>query len=118
MGVTSAARFVLYEGDTRNLPFQLRRRGIKGGWDVSTALSIVLGVTDPDGLNLTPIGLLDGFAGATWVTGFVVAPVSIVNVTGKIGTWGFAVTVAIGTETITSSPGVIEVLDRPGFALP
>lgn len=117
MAATEKIRFETYEGNTRNLPFQLRRRGVKGVFDVSTANSIVLEATDPDGADITPIPLADGGL-ANWALGLVIAPITPADVTGAIGTWTFSVTVVIAGETITSATGEIEVQDRPGFTLP
>lgn len=117
MTTTTSVRFEVYEGNARDLPFQLRRKGIKGVWDVSTATSIVLEVTDPDGVDMTPIALADG-GKANWALGVVIAPISVSDVTARIGTYAFAVTVTIAGEIITGGDGTIEVLDRPGFTAP
>tara|TARA_R100001086_G_scaffold113502_3_gene57953 strand:- start:983 stop:1321 length:339 start_codon:yes stop_codon:yes gene_type:complete len=104
-----------YEGNTRQLAFQLRRVGVRGGWDVSSATEIRLEVSRPDGTSMTPIVASSGHAAASWPNGLVALEISASNVTATIGTYRYALTLDIGGETITAAVGSIEVRDRPGY---
>ena len=108
--------FRTYEGNTVALTFELRREGIKGPWDVSGASGIALEVTRPDGTNMSPIAVQELHPDADWTNGIVVVVIEGANVTGSIGTYPYSLTVTIAGQIITAGTGLIEVLDRPGFA--
>lgn len=108
--------FQTYEGNQVALAFSLRREGIRGAWDVSTATTIALEVTNPAGTDLAPILAVEAHPDADWGTGLVVVVIDGTNVTAAIGTYRYALTVTIAGQIITAGTGQIEVLDRPGFA--
>lgn len=108
--------FRTYEGNQVALAFSLRREGIRGVWDVSTASTIRLEVTNPAGADLAPISALSAHPDANWAQGLVVVVIDGANVTAAIGTYRYALTVTIAGQIITAGTGQIEVLDRPGFA--
>lgn len=111
----SDIRFETFEGNQLALPFELRRSGIKGTWNVSGATQIKLEVTDLDGTDMAPILADSGHPDADWSNGIVVVVIDGTNVTGAIGTYPFSLTVTIGGQIITAGIGKIEVLDRPGY---
>lgn len=113
--MTTRHRFQTYEGNQLALPFELRREGIMGTWDVSTASQIALEVTRPDGTNMAPILAQSAHPDASWSTGIVVVVISGSDVTAAIGTYPYSLTVSIAGQIITAGTGLIEVLDRPGF---
>jgi len=108
--------FTTYEGNQIALPFELRREGIRGVWDVSGATQIALEVTRPDGTNMTPILAQEAHPDASWTTGIVVVVIDGANVTAAIGSYPYSLTVTISGQIITAGVGRIEVRDRPGFA--
>ena len=112
-------KFVTYEGNTRVLPFSLRRFSNNLPWDVSTATAIQLEVTNTrDQVNLTPIMASSGAPGADWANGEIRVTISPANVTASINTYEWGLTVTIGGEVITVDDGTIEVRDRPGYPAP
>jgi len=114
--MTTTHTFQTYEGNLVALPFELRREGIKGPWNVSGASQIALEVTRPDGTNMSPILAQSGHPDANWALGIVVVAISGSNVTAAIGTYPYSLTVTIAGQIITAGTGSIEVQDRPGFA--
>lgn len=108
--------FKTYEGNHVALAFSLRREGVRGPWNVSSATTIALEVTGPTGTNLAPILAQSAHPDANWATGLVVVVINGTNVTAAIGTYQYALTVTIAGQIITAGSGQIEVLDRPGFA--
>jgi hypothetical protein len=114
--MTTRHSFRTYEGNMVALPFELRREGVRGAWDVSTASQIALEVTTPAGVNMAPIPAQSAHPDANWAAGIVVVVISGSNVTAAIGTYPYSLTVSIAGQVITAGTGLIEVLDRPGFA--
>jgi len=116
--MADAFKFETFEGNTRVLTFRLRRYQDKSPWDVSGATQIYLECTDPNETDIPPIAALPGAPGADWVNGVVVVTIGPGDVTNVIGTWKAGLTLWIAGEEVTAESGVIEVYDRPGFALP
>ena len=108
-------RFETYEGNSVALPFELRREGVKGVWDVSGATQIALEVTSPAGTDLSPVLADSNHADANWAEGLVVVVISSANVTNVIGSYAYSLTVTISGQILTVATGVIEVKDRPGY---
>lgn len=111
-------RFEAYEGNTRVLTFYLRRFLDKQPWNVSAATQIYLESTDPTGVDIAPIPASPTAPGADWINGVVVVTIGPGDVNSQIGTWQAGLTLWIAGEETTADSGVIEVLNRPGFALP
>lgn len=113
--MTTTHRFETYEGNAVALPFELRREGVRGAWDVSGATNIRLEVSRQDGTDMSPINAQSSHPDANWASGIVVVVIDGTNVTASIGTYRYSLTVTISGQVITATTGVLEVLDRPGF---
>lgn len=113
--MTTRHSFMTYEGNQLALPFELRREGIAGPWNVGSATQITLEVTRPNGTNMTPIVAQSSHPDANWALGVVVVVISGSDVTAAIGTYPYSLTVSIAGQIITAGTGLIEVRDRPGF---
>lgn len=113
--MSDSNRIVTFEGNRVALPFELRREGVRGPWDVSGATQIRLETTSPDGTNMAPIIAQSSHPDANWALGVVVVVISGTDVTAALGDYPYALTVDIGGQIITTHVGLIEVKDRPGF---
>lgn len=104
----------VYLGNTRYIPFRLRRDGMRTYWNVSgvTAIQVEYSrVGDP--APLTPIVCSKLAPNADWLAGLVPALVSAADVTARIGTYDYILTVFDGALVQTAGAGRLEVLPRP-----
>lgn len=109
------------EGNSFVIPFVLRQRGKRGGWDVSTATKIQLEVSNSAGVSLPPIMADPNHPSADWEDGEVPIQIGPDDVTAVIGTYRGVVTVFIGSEEISipqDDSFDIEINDRPGYPPP
>lgn len=109
---------LVYEGNTRNVLFELRKKGQRDFFDVSTASKIQFEVDNVDGVEQAPILADIAHPDADWANGRVIIVVSPSDVTATVGTRHYALTLFLGTEEITLVVGHIEVAERPGFPAP
>lgn len=110
--------FVAYYGNTKVLPFVLKRYGTKDRLDVSAAIQILLEIEDPNQVALSPLVANPAFPGANWAQGEVPILVTPADVTGAVGTWIVGFTLFLGNEEDTTRSGTIEVKHRPGYPAP
>jgi len=115
---TPELRLVVYEGNVKALPFRLRVKGTKNFWNVAAATQILLEYEESAGSPKLQVPCDINHAQADWANGKVVAQVSPADVTAKVGSYPFSLTVFLGTEEITAVSGHIEVKERPGFPYP
>ena len=109
-------RVEIMQGNTIVIPFVLRLKGQKNGWDVSLATSITLEY-ELNGIAGTPIVANSAFTGADWVNGKVPVIVGPI-ITSTVGTFSCVLTVVLGAQTITlpaDTPFQIEINSRPGY---
>ena len=110
--------FTVYEGNTRNVRFELRKKGERAFFDVSAATKIQMEIDDPAGVEIAPIEADILHPDADWANGRVIVVVSPADLTASVGTRHYALTVFLGTEEITVITGHAEVAERPGFPAP
>jgi hypothetical protein len=108
-------------GNTKWVKFRVRRKNLNTVYDVSLSSQILLEVGRVgDPAPLTPIPCVNTAPGASWITGLVPCLLSAGNVTARVGTYKYALTVFNSPYEDTVDSGFIEVRDRPvtAYALP
>lgn len=104
----------IYLGNSRYIPFRLRRMSIQGYWNVTQFSDIEVEyrrIGDP--APLTPVSCSPLSPGAVWSAGLVPALVSPLDVTARVGTYEYTVTLYASGLELTAGAGRLEVLDRP-----
>lgn len=102
-------------GNLKTLPFRLRRKGTILNWDVSAATKIILESNLVGQSAMAPIVANNAAPGADWANGLVPIQISSIDVTARVGTYEFWVTVYMGADAKGAFRGTIEVLPRPVF---
>lgn len=101
-------------GNTRYIPFRLRRYGTRTYWDVTTAdLIQVEFQRSADAAPLTPVQCSRSAPGADWNNGLVQCLISPADVTARIGSYSYTLSVFTPALEETAGGGVLEVLPRP-----
>lgn len=104
----------LYIGNSRYLSFRLRHAGQVGVWNVSSYSTIEVEFRRVgDDVPMTPVACNELAPGADWSTGLVKALVTPMDITARVGTYEYAVTLYQTPLELTAGAGRLEVLDRP-----
>lgn len=100
-------------GNTVYLNLRLRKRGVRGGLNVSSAQRIAVEFARNGEPPLAPVLASRTAAGADWIAGKVPVLVSPADLTARVGTYDVTVTVFDTPTEITATLGRVEVLPRP-----
>lgn len=104
----------VYLGNSRYIAFRLRKTGMVGFWNVSSYPSIEIEYRRVgDDAVLTPVGCSKLAPGSDWSTGLVQALITPLDVTARVGTYEYSVTLRSSPLEQTAGAGRLEVLDRP-----
>lgn len=117
MSTVATVSRTLHEGNARDIRIRLRRKGQRGYWDVSAAISGTLEIERvlPEGnVVLTPLALSKTYAGADWVNGLIVFPVGPSDVTALTGSYRCTLTLNYAAGSSTLVEVMFDVLSRPG----
>lgn len=111
-------RLQVFEGNTIDLVFQLKKFKQRVGWNLTGVTAIRLEFDGVDGSPFTYAVADPNHAEAAWATGRVIVRVSPQTITAAVGSYAAGITVFFPGEEITVAAGVIEVCDRPGYPWP
>lgn len=104
----------VYLGNSRYIAFRLRKSGMTGFWNVSSYPAIEVEYRRiGDDAPLTPVACSPLTLGADWSTGLVQALITPLDVTARVGTYEYSVTLRSSPLEQTAGAGRLEVLDRP-----
>jgi hypothetical protein len=103
-----------YLGNTKWVKFRVRRKNKNSYYDVTTASQIQMEVGRVGDLApMTPIPCVPTAPGADWITGLVPVLISAGDVTARVGTYKYTLTIFNAPYEDTADSGFFEVRDRP-----
>jgi hypothetical protein len=103
-----------YLGNSRYIPFRLRRYGSRTYWNVTTADRVQAEFQfNASVAPLTPLQCSRSSPGADWNNGLVPCLITPADVTARVGSYSYTVSVVTGILKETAGGGVLEILPRP-----
>lgn len=114
--LVSSAHIQTSVGASRTLPFRLKRARSTAYLDVSLATQIRLESQLVGEAAMPPVYAYNNDPGADWANGLVPITMTAADITARVGTYSFWLTVVMPAGPKPVVQGTIEVLPRPVFA--